>query len=50
VPWQTSLRLAERLAAEDVTVELIKAGDHRLSTAPDLRRITAALERLATGT
>jgi pimeloyl-ACP methyl ester carboxylesterase len=50
VPWQTALRLAERLAAEDVTVELIKAGDHRLSAAPDLRRITAALERLATGT
>jgi pimeloyl-ACP methyl ester carboxylesterase len=47
VPWQTALRLAERLQSEDVTVELIKAGDHRLSTQPDLARITAAIERLA---
>jgi pimeloyl-ACP methyl ester carboxylesterase len=47
VPWQTALRLAERLQSEDVTIELIKAGDHRLSTAADIARITAALERLA---
>jgi pimeloyl-ACP methyl ester carboxylesterase len=47
VPWQTALRLAERLESEDVTVELVKAGDHRLSTPPDLARITAAIERLA---
>ena len=46
VPWQTALRLAERLQSEDVTVELIKAGDHRLSTEADLARITAALARL----
>jgi len=48
VPWPTALRLAERLESDDVTIELIKAGDHRLSTEPDLARITAALERLAT--
>jgi pimeloyl-ACP methyl ester carboxylesterase len=47
VPWQTALRLAERLQSDDVTVELIKAGDHRLSLPPDLARITAAIERLA---
>jgi pimeloyl-ACP methyl ester carboxylesterase len=47
VPWRTTLRLAERLEAEDVTVELIKAGDHRLSTEHDLPRITAAIDRLA---
>jgi len=47
VPWQTALRLAERLASEDVTVELIKAGDHRLSTPSDVARITAAIQRLA---
>jgi pimeloyl-ACP methyl ester carboxylesterase len=29
VPWQTALNLAERLESEEVTVELIKAGDHR---------------------
>lgn len=49
VPWQTALRLAERLQAEDVTVELIKAGDHRLSTEGDLAQITAAIQRLAAG-
>jgi pimeloyl-ACP methyl ester carboxylesterase len=48
VPWQTALRLAERLRSEDVTIELIKAGDHRLSTAPDLARIEAAIQRLTT--
>ena len=46
MPWQTALRLAERLASDDVTIELIKAGDHRLSTPPDLARITTAVERL----
>jgi pimeloyl-ACP methyl ester carboxylesterase len=47
VPWQTALRLAECLESDDVTIELIKAGDHRLSTEPDLARLTAAIERLA---
>jgi pimeloyl-ACP methyl ester carboxylesterase len=46
VPWQTALRLAERLESEDVTVELVKAGDHRLSTDPDLARIEAAIQHL----
>jgi hypothetical protein len=30
-----------------VTIELIKAGDHRLSTLRDIARITAAIERFA---
>jgi pimeloyl-ACP methyl ester carboxylesterase len=47
VPWQTALRLAELLETDDVTIELIKSGDHRLSTVADLDRITAAIERLA---
>jgi pimeloyl-ACP methyl ester carboxylesterase len=46
VPWQTALRLAERLQSEDVTIELIKAGDHRLSSAPNIARIVAVLARL----
>ena len=49
MPWQTALTLAERLESDDVTIELIKAGDHRLSTPADLARITAALERVAGG-
>jgi pimeloyl-ACP methyl ester carboxylesterase len=47
VPWQTALRLAERLQSEDVIIELVKAGDHRLSSEADLARIIAALVRLS---
>jgi pimeloyl-ACP methyl ester carboxylesterase len=47
VPWQTSMRLAERLAGDDVTVTLIKDGDHRLSRAEDLRRTFTAIEELS---
>jgi pimeloyl-ACP methyl ester carboxylesterase len=47
VPWQTSIRLAERLAGDDVTVTLIKDGDHRLSRAEDLQDIFAAVEQLS---
>ncbi len=47
VPWSTSARLAERLTSADVTVTLIKDGDHRLSREQDLRRIFAAVEELS---
>ncbi len=46
VPWQTSLRLAERLTGADVQISLIKDGDHRLSRTKDLAllgRVLAAL-------
>jgi pimeloyl-ACP methyl ester carboxylesterase len=46
VPWQTSLRLAEQLTGRDVTVTLVKDGDHRLSTEPDLARLAATLDEL----
>jgi pimeloyl-ACP methyl ester carboxylesterase len=46
VPWQTSLRLAERLASADVEVTLIKDGDHRLSTDADLAKLARALDGL----
>ena len=36
VPWQTALRLAERLESTDVEVTLVKDGDHRLSRPQDL--------------
>ena len=36
VPWETALRLAERITGEDVQVTLIKDGDHRLSRPADL--------------
>ena len=47
VPWNTSARLAERLRATDVTLTLIKDGDHRLSRDQDLQRIFAAVEELS---
>jgi pimeloyl-ACP methyl ester carboxylesterase len=46
VPWQTALRIAELLQAEDVRVTLVKDGDHRLSRPRDLallRRTVAEL-------
>jgi pimeloyl-ACP methyl ester carboxylesterase len=46
VPWQTSLRLAGHLSSGDVTVTLVAEGDHRLSTDPDLARLTATVEQL----
>jgi pimeloyl-ACP methyl ester carboxylesterase len=47
VPWQTSGHLAERLAADDVTVTLLKDGDHRLSREEDLQRLFAAIAELS---
>ncbi len=47
VPWRTALRLAERLAARDVAVTLVKDGDHRLSRAADLERLMALVEELS---
>jgi pimeloyl-ACP methyl ester carboxylesterase len=47
VPWQTSARLAERLSSADVTVTLIKDGDHRLSREEDLQRMFAAIDEIS---
>jgi pimeloyl-ACP methyl ester carboxylesterase len=46
VPWQTSLHLADRLKSRDVVVTLVKDGDHRLSSGPDLARLGAAVDEL----
>ena len=46
VPWQQSLKLAERLAGPDVTLTLIKDGDHRLSRDMDLARLGRTLNSL----
>jgi pimeloyl-ACP methyl ester carboxylesterase len=46
VPWETALKLAERIEGEDVQVTLLKDGDHRLSRREDLAllcRTVAAL-------
>jgi len=39
VPWETSLKLADRIAGDDVAVHLVKDGDHRLSRPQDLDRL-----------
>lgn len=46
VPFDLALELADRLASRQVTIELVKDGDHRLSRDSDLRRLIAALERV----
>ena len=47
VPWRTAPRIAERLAGAEVTVELIKDGDHRLSRTRDVARLCAVVEAMA---
>ncbi len=46
VPWRLSLELLERIEGEDVSVEFVKGGDHRLSEPADLRRLIAAVAAL----
>lgn len=49
VPWQTALRLAERLTTADVTVILAKGGTHRLSEPRDLEHLTALVAETVAG-
>jgi len=44
VPWQHAIELSSRLAHDDVTLTLIKDGDHRLSRPEDIERLIAAVE------
>lgn len=46
VPWQLSLRVAERLESCDVAVTLVKDGDHRLSRESDLAWLAQTLHAL----
>ncbi len=46
VPWEVSLRLMGALASDDVQLVLVKGGDHRLSSASDLRLLFATIESL----
>ncbi|MDZ7628668.1 MAG: alpha/beta hydrolase [Parvularculaceae bacterium] len=47
VPWRHAMTFAECLQTDDLTVTLLKAGDHRLSKPHELAEIIAALEALA---
>jgi len=44
VPWNHAMTLMERLASDDVTMTLIKDGDHRLSRPQDLAKLIEAIE------
>lgn len=46
VPWQRSLKIAELMATDDVEVQLVKAGGHRLSEPEDLDRLCRTLDGL----
>jgi pimeloyl-ACP methyl ester carboxylesterase len=46
VPWNTSIKIAERLASADVEIALVKGGRHRLSEPADLERLCAILDAL----
>lgn len=44
VAWERSLELVDRLASQDVSLKLIKHGDHRLSDEAGLRALNEALK------
>lgn len=46
VPFEHALKLVEHLPADDVTLSLVKDGDHRLSRPQDLEMIIKAVEGL----
>ncbi len=46
VPWQVSRRLSEALRSDDVTLTLVKNGDHRLSEPADIERLGRMIEAL----
>lgn len=46
VPWSHALTLVEHLPGDDVSLTLIKDGDHRLSRPDDLERLIAAVEAM----
>lgn len=46
VPWQRALTLADCLASEDVAVELVKDGDHRLNRDQDIARLLRVVGEL----
>jgi pimeloyl-ACP methyl ester carboxylesterase len=48
VPWRLALELADGLTSQDVEVQLVKAGDHRLSEPQDLTRLLATVRQMLT--
>lgn len=46
VPWENALTIMAKLRSKDVELQLLKAGDHRLSSDADLTRLTRTLQAL----
>jgi len=46
VPWEMALRIADQIMTDDVTVTLVKDGDHRLSRPRDLALLCRTLGAL----
>lgn len=46
VPWERSLKLAELVTGDDVTVTFVKDGDHRLSDEANLARLIDLVDSL----
>uniref|UniRef100_A0A7S1ZHD0 Serine aminopeptidase S33 domain-containing protein n=1 Tax=Trieres chinensis TaxID=1514140 RepID=A0A7S1ZHD0_TRICV len=46
VRWECSLQLMEQLDSSDVELQLIKGGDHRLSSPQDLERMRRVIDEL----
>lgn len=46
VPWQFSLKAAEKMLGGEVVISLIKDGDHRLSRPQDIAFLLEALDRM----
>ncbi|MBT3351146.1 MAG: alpha/beta hydrolase [Nitrospinaceae bacterium] len=46
VPWEVSRKLMGMLESEDVSLNLIKGGDHRLSEPADIERLIGTVEML----
>lgn len=46
VPYQFSLKLAEKIVSDDITIHLSKTGDHRMSKNEDLKIIETCLKSI----
>jgi pimeloyl-ACP methyl ester carboxylesterase len=46
VPWRHALALVEHLPGDNVSLTLVKDGDHRLSRPEDLERLVAAVDAI----
>lgn len=47
VPWHHAMTLVEHIAADPVSITLIKDGEHRLSRAEDIARLIGAVDAIA---